>query len=66
MPASRYRKIFDSISYGGGISAAAFVANTMSAIYWSKVEFIVNLKIAKSLGLAVPNSVLDRANGVIR
>ncbi len=48
------------------LSAAAFVANTMSAIYWSKVEFIVNLKIAKSLGLAVPNSVLDWANGVIR
>ncbi len=32
----------------------------------SKIEFIVNLKIAKSLGLAVPNSVLDRANGVIQ
>jgi putative ABC transport system substrate-binding protein len=32
----------------------------------TKFEFIVNLKAAKQIGLAIPSRVLERANKVIR
>ena len=32
----------------------------------TKLEFIVNLKAAKQIGLTIPNRVLERANQVIK
>ena len=32
----------------------------------TKFEFMINLKAAKQIGLAVPNRVLERANQVIK
>jgi putative ABC transport system substrate-binding protein len=58
------------MSYGANLpetfrQAAAFVAKILKGAKPAKLELVINLKAAKTLGLAMPPSLLLQADQVI-
>ena len=67
MPATQHHSSFDSTSYGSGISRVLRGANPgdLPVQAPTKFELVINLRAAKTLGLAVPPTLLARADEVI-